>query len=936
MMTQIWEGRSCIPLKAGFLKRIIIFSILTSNTVAFNSPLSGPYAKKISLHPMNYGFLKKEHQQRKFSPYPRRLATETATVEWDIADLSEKELLQSILDYKNAKRGNGELQKPPKHYFVSLMEHWLTFPSPSRAEGILDRMEEMYTPSGRIYERIINAWCFEAMESDDDLIVNDINLIDEDSLESNLEDPDEESLEEELKEIKRKNLGFAAAKKAAILLDRMEVLYRETTDLDFRPAPSTYTSVVNALIRSSKAISSETESITAREMAEEIRQKRQDIYESPNMKQITFTSDRSVFDVLRYLKKGANIWKNLEMKKQPTTVTRQAPLGNRNNFNTIINELAKEGKPWAAQAAEDILEYMIRCHISEEPRLKPNIESINGCLNAWAQTSSKTSDSADRAEGILSKLNKRQTSDGLLLDVTPDNISYNTMIKAFSNSGNAKRAEGVLNTMEKLFESTGDEKIRPDLISFSSVLNAYAKSAMKDAGSSKRAENILFRMIKNEEFQDDGQKPVKPNTWCFNTVLNGHAARGAGNRAVLLLKLMEDMSEKSGYVQPDIYSYNTVLKALAKSHEKGSIDRAVNILDRMEEKSKKGKKSVTPDAVSYNTLILAYANGGGKFSGKAAETVLRRMERMYHSGNELAKPNTATYTSVIKAWTRGYQKESTSKAEELVKELVGAASNNTYHVHPDTTVYNSLLHCWAKSGERVAAKRAQEILLEMEEEYLQNGNGSVKPNYRTYTTVIDVLAKSRDGGAADKALEILKRMESLYKAGEVSVRPNVYSYTAVINCFARSRQNDKAVRAVEILQLMEEEYRSGNDGARPNEVAYNSVLNACAYTYGNKEAIETAFKIACLVFDEIRSSDYLGPTHVTYGTFLSVCANLMPESRVRDNLVEATFRRCSREGLVSDMVWRNLEAGASATLLDTLLQQRSEGELRAQWSRNMP
>ena len=77
------------------------------------------------------------------------------------------------------------------------------------------------------------------------------------------------------------------------------------------------------------------------------------------------------------------------------------------------------------------------------------------------------------------------------------------------------------------------------------------------------------------------------------------------------------------------------------------------------------------------------------------------------------------------------------------------------------------------------------------------------------------------------------------------------------------------------------------------------------------------------------------PSHVTYGTFLSVCANLMPESEIRDSLVEATFKRCARDGLVSDMVWRNLKAAASPELRTALLNQSNDNILEATWSRNL-
>ena len=266
--------------------------------------------------------------------------------------------------------------------------------------------------------------------------------------------------------------------------------------------------------------------------------------------------------------------------------------------------------------------------------------------------------------------------------------------------------------------------------------------------------------------------------------------------------------------------------------------------------------------------------------------------------------------------------EGSSKSTSNVKNL------------PDTPIYNALLTCWAKSGNRHAAQiRAEEILDEMTK--------FAKPNARTYAAVINILSNiSRKRGVAKRSYELLELMENLYEKngnGDVKSRPNVYVYTSVINCYARSLESDKAVMAVSILQRMEEEYRAGNSSARPNIIAYNSVLNACAFTctgQAGHESIETAFKIACLVFDEVRSG-HVKPSHVTYGTFLSVCANLMPESEIRDSLVEATFKRCARDGLVSDMVWRNLKAAASPELRTALLNQSNDNILEATWSRNL-
>eukprot|EP01083_Nonionella_stella_P124917 377501_1 len=94
------------------------------------------------------------------------------------------------------------------------------------------------------------------------------------------------------------------------------------------------------------------------------------------------------------------------------------------------------------------------------------------------------------------------------------------------------------------------------------------------------------------------------------------------------------MAARDGFdqIRPDTCSYNTVLKALAKSKDRGSIGKAQQILDQMEERSANGEWNVKPDGVSYNTVILAIANNRGRGSGRSAERILYRMETQYLNG----------------------------------------------------------------------------------------------------------------------------------------------------------------------------------------------------------------------------------------------------------------------------------------------------------------
>ena len=116
-----------------------------------------------------------------------------------------------------------------------------------------------------------------------------------------------------------------------------------------------------------------------------------------------------------------------------------------------------------------------------------------------------------------------------------------------------------------------------------------------------------------------------------------------------------------------------------------------------------------------------------------------------------------------------------------------------------------------------------------------------------------------------------------------------------------------------------------------------AVLNAAAFSTRDPKDQEEAFKVACLTFDELRMSEYLHPTHVSYGTFLKAIKKMMPESEVRDDLVKGLFRKCSREGLVSDFVLSEMADLCTADMYQSLLKgvTNDYGNLPKSWSANV-
>jgi hypothetical protein len=267
--------------------------------------------------------------------------------------------------------------------------------------------------------------------------------------------------------------------------------------------------------------------------------------------------------------------------------------------------------------------------------------------------------------------------------------------------------------------------------------------------------------------------------------------------------------------------------------------------------------------------------------------------------------------------------------------MVQKLSQGVINFLPDTRIYNALINCWAKSGEWGAGQRAYEIVQDMEDQYRGGTNVHLKPDIITYSTLLDTISKSREKGAAEKAEEVLTFMEDMYRSGDTSLRPDIRAYNAVINAWARSRESDKAIRAQAILRRMEAQSER-TPMISPHAVyCYNSVLNACAYTNGDEEDLEEAFKVACITFDELRVSRHYKPSHVTYGTMLGVCTSLMPKGETRNNLVEALFQRCIKDGQVGDMVIQRLGDAAPENLYQKLLNGQSAVNLPQSWSCNV-
>ena len=174
---------------------------------------------------------------------------------------------------------------------------------------------------------------------------------------------------------------------------------------------------------------------------------------------------------------------------------------NASSFSIVANAYAKERNPLRAEKVLKRLEVLYRD--TGDRSLKPTVLIYNIIIDSWAK--SDMDGSSSRAQGILDLMKTN-------MDVKPDAISYSNVIAAYARTDQPEAAEALFKEMKEKY-SQGFPLLKPNIITFNSVINAWAQSSKDPYYAAQRAEDILEQM----ESMDD----VKPDIITYTSVLNG-------------------------------------------------------------------------------------------------------------------------------------------------------------------------------------------------------------------------------------------------------------------------------------------------------------------------------------------------------------------------------------------------------------------------------
>ncbi len=149
--------------------------------------------------------------------------------------------------------------------------------------------------------------------------------------------------------------------------------------------------------------------------------------------------------------------------------------------------------------------------------LQPTVITYNSCLNAWAK--SDTRQAAPRAHALLQRMLEASLNDPTA--VKPNRTSFNTVINAYARfsryDANApEKAEELMNLMYDLYYSGRLETVKPDTVTYTSLINAWARSVDRPdkVQNARRLLDVLLAKF------DADEEDVKPNIMAYTSVLN--------------------------------------------------------------------------------------------------------------------------------------------------------------------------------------------------------------------------------------------------------------------------------------------------------------------------------------------------------------------------------------------------------------------------------
>jgi len=523
---------------------------------------------------------------------------------------------------------------------------------------------------------------------------------------------------------------------------------------------------------------------------------------------------------------------------------------------------------------------------NQKPDVKQTKEASNICWDNAKTTEefnslikSNEEDSKLAPFEILNKISKK--------GLNPDISTYNYLLNSCYVTSNFETAEKLI---EEIFDITSP--FQPDLSTYNILLKGISCRIDQIQGNDQSSINEKKQMIqKMDNLLEDLKKSVtnKPNDVTINTVLDILIKAGEIKRA---WDLFDNMKSLYG-IEPDKYSYSTIIKALKYDLDPTKLEKAFGILEFL-----KNKTSTINDEIIFNCLLDVCVRLGKM---DKAERVFNEMKE-----NKLS-PSKITYAIMMKGFGQVYQLD---RAFEVFEEMI---NNN---IAPNEIIYGVLLNACVRSSN----------IAKVTQVYKDIKQRNIEMNVILYTTLIKAYTKVKD---LNSALEVYKTM-----LDDTKVEKNIVVHNAMLDCCVECNKIDKLN---EIYEQIKSKAIEDENHPQPDLITYSTVIKG----YCRAKEMSQVFKI----YDFLKTRDDFKLDEVVYNSILDGCAKTgsiqqatliyqdmkdknIPRSNVTYSILVKLYSNSKQDdkalGLLDEMIYNKIKPGliVYTCLIQTCLKSK--------------
>lgn len=261
-------------------------------------------------------------------------------------------------------------------------------------------------------------------------------------------------------------------------------------------------------------------------------------------------------------------------------------------------------------------------------------------------------------------------SDGQL-NVSPDVITWNLVLKACIKTGDANLVSEMVEHMEK-------SKAVLEIKTYTEVLKFF--SNQRKLSAANRAEQILAGM---QNIAATRQPDIKPDVICYHVVMTAYENCGSAERMWFLYEQMI-----SNNILPDLHIYTTLIVAFSRSLSREYLVRANHLLQEMEQHS---SSLVRPDFRHYVAVIRGWIRFGEV--DRATDVLMQSVDAYLMGRKHNILPRDWVILLILKSWIRrGDLLRATSLLNKL-EELCSAGLPSP----PSKRCYATVIEAWEKS-----------------------------------------------------------------------------------------------------------------------------------------------------------------------------------------------------------------------------------------------